>query len=308
MKQLADYFVFLVCRLLFAAIQAISIETAQRISRPLVWLAVDVLRIRHDVLDENLRHAFPQLRGDAVDRLARRHWEHLFLMIIEIAHAERKIHLTNWRNYIRFRARRELMQHLLSDRPTVLLSGHFGNFEVGGQVLGKFGIPTFTIARPLDNPYLDRFINSFRSANGQSILPKKGSSKIAEQSMNDGVALVVLGDQAAGRKGIWVDFFGRPASTHKAMALYSLSYEAPMVVTYTQRLKKPMTFEVGCEASVDPASGAETCRDVRQLTVWYTKQLETAVRRAPEQYWWLHRRWKHPTKWRRRKIKNKRAA
>jgi KDO2-lipid IV(A) lauroyltransferase len=301
MKRLADYFVYIVCRLLFAVVQAMPIETARRLSRPFIWFAADALRIRRSVLHDNLQHAFPKLRDQAVARLAREHWEHLFLMIIEIAHAKRKIHLTNWRDHIRFRAKREMLQLLLSDRPTVLLSGHFGNFEVGGQVLGMFGIPTFTIARPLDNPHLDHFINSFRSANGQHILPKKGSSKLAEKFMNNGAALVVLGDQAAGRKGVWAEFFGRPASTHKAIALYSLSYEAPMLVTYTQRLDKPLTFELGCESIADPMLEGDICRDVRHLTMWYTRQLETAIRRAPDQYWWLHRRWKNPDQWWRKK-------
>jgi KDO2-lipid IV(A) lauroyltransferase len=302
MKRFTDYLVYTIARLLFSAVQALRIETARELSKPLVWLAMDVLKIRSDVLDENLRHAFPELTDAARRTLARRHWEHLLLMIIEVAHARRKIHLTNWRDHIQFRGRRDMLRQLLSPRPTVLMSGHFGNFEVGGQILGMFGIRTFTIARPLDNPYLDQFINSFRTANGQQVLPKKGTSKMAEKLLRSGVALVVLGDQAAGRKGVWVDFFGRPASTHKAIALFSLGYEAPLMVTYTKRLGRPLTFEMGCEGIADPKRDA-CCEGVRELTTWYTNRLEDAVRPDPEQYWWLHRRWKNPDKWWRKRKK-----
>ena len=65
---------------------------------------------------------------------------------------------------------------LLDDRPLLLVSGHFGNFELAGFVLGILGFPTYTVARPLDNPYLHAFVNRFRGATGQHIVPTKGAT------------------------------------------------------------------------------------------------------------------------------------
>jgi KDO2-lipid IV(A) lauroyltransferase len=174
----------------------------------------------------------------------------------------------------------------------VLVSAHFGNFEIAGYMLGIFGMPTFTVARPLDNPYLDRFLNDFRGAKGQQILPKRGTSGDIAKLLECNGALLLLGDQSAGRKGCWVDFFNRSASVHKAIAVFSLGNDAPLVVTLSRRLDGPMQFEIGSEAVADPRAGQDETANVRELTEWFTGQLENTIREAPEQYWWLHRRWK----------------
>jgi KDO2-lipid IV(A) lauroyltransferase len=263
-----------------------------RLVRLFAWLAGDLLRIRGQVVDDNLKHAFPEMSARARRRLARCQWEHLLRMIVELSHAKRKIHLTNWRDHVGFRNKRAMVKQLLSGRPTVLVSGHFGSFEVGGLVVGMFGFKTFTIARPLDNPYLDRFLNSFRSTNGQNILPKKGSAEELTRRLEEGEAILVLADQAAGRKGCWVDFFGRPASTHKAIALLALTHQAPVLLTYTRQAHKALKVELGCGGIADPREGGPECSGIRELTAWFTARLEDVVRRDPGQYWWLHRRWK----------------
>ena len=101
-----------------------------------------------------------------------------------------------------------------------------------------------------------------------------------------------LADQAAGDKGCWVPFFGREASAHKAIALFSLHHDAPVVVGGCRRIGGPLEYELSMEAVADPRAGSPEVAGVRELTTWYTAQLERIVRRAPEQYWWLHRRWK----------------
>jgi len=163
---------------------------------------------------------------------------------------------------------------------------------LGGYLMGLFGFPTYTVARKLDNPFLDRFVNEFRGRTGQYILPKQKSGEVIKQVLGGGGILTLLGDQAAGKKGCWVNFFDRPASTHKAVALFSLGNEAPTMVSYARRLDRPLHYEVGPEAIVDPRDAGFACRSVPLLAQWYTDRLEDLIRRAPEQYWWLHRRWK----------------
>ncbi len=145
------------------------------------------------------------------------------MMVAEVAQARQKIHETSFRRYVTFADKPLLVRYLLDPRPTVLVTGHYGNFEVAGYVLGMFGFPSFTIARTLDNPYLDRFINRFRGSTGQYILPKQGCAPQVQAVLNAGGTLSLLGDQHAGDKGCWVDFLGRPASCHKAVALFTLS-------------------------------------------------------------------------------------
>jgi KDO2-lipid IV(A) lauroyltransferase len=288
-RNTAEYLVYLSVRLFVCMVQALSLETCHALSRRLAWLAGDFFGVRRRVIQENLQRAFPHLSSSERTTLARGMWEHLFLMVCEIAHAPRKIHDTNWRRYIRFRNQSAMMRLLWSDQPKVFVAGHYGNFELGGYTMGLFGFPTYAVARPLDNRHLDRFVKRFREAKGQHILPKQGSADEIAELLARRRTLSVLGDQHAGAKGCWVDFFGAPASTHKAIALFALSNNAPLAVGYARRLEKPLCYEMGVEAIAQPV---EHAAGMSELTQWFTSVLETILRQAPEQYWWVHRRWK----------------
>ncbi len=292
LRRLMDWLVYVLLRVFICVIQTLSLEACQFIARGLAILAADVVRLRHQVVEENLRHVFPEWNSARRRRFIRHMWEHLFLMVAEVAQARRKIHETSFRKYVTFTDKPLLVKYLLDPRPTVLVTGHYGNFEVAGYVLGMFGFPSFTIARKLDNPYLDRFLNRFRGSTGQYILPKQGCAPQVEAVLNSGGTLSLLGDQHAGDKGCWVEFLGRPASCHKAVAVFTLSSGAPQLVCYVRRTGRPMHFEIGIVGVADPATWDEALAGVKPLTRWYNQRMEEMILAAPEQYWWVHRRWK----------------
>jgi len=305
MRRLVDYLVYVVVRVLICVVQALRPETGVAIAGRLAWLFGDVLKIRAAVVEENLAHAFPDLSPEQRKDLSRGMWNHLFLLVLEVAHAPRKIHETNWRRYITLRNEDLLVRRLLDDRPTLIVTAHFGNFEVAGFVLGLIGFPTYTVARTLDNPHIDRFLNRFRSATGQHMIPKTGGYDQIEEVLASGGTMTFLADQAAGKKGCWVEFFGRPASAHKAIALLALGNNAPVATSSARRLGGPLEIELGTTSVVDPADIDSQMGTVRDLTEWYTGEFEKMIRRTPRQYWWLHRRWKDPRK---KKRKPKQAA
>jgi KDO2-lipid IV(A) lauroyltransferase len=219
-------------------------------------------------------------------------WEHLFLIVLEVAHVPRKIHETNWRKFVELRDVDQLVKALLADRPTIIVTGHFGNFEVGGYMLGMLGYPTFSVARTLDNPFLNDFVGRFRGGTGQYIIPKNGGYDQILEVLGSRGTMAFLADQAAGPKGCWVDFFGRPASTYKAIALLALEHQAPIAVCYARRRGRPLSFEMVVNGITDPRHESSRIESIRDLTQWYTKQLEAGIRQDPDQYWWVHRRWK----------------
>lgn len=303
-QRIIDYAVYVVVRIFICIAQAIRIETGHQIARSLAWLFCNVLHIRSRVVDDNLAHAFPELSAAERLRLTRRMWEHLFLMVVEIAHTPRKIHETNWRDYVHLTNKRELVECLLDERPVLIVSAHLGNFEVGGYVLGVLGFPTYTVARTLDNPYLDKFVNRFRGGTGQHIIPKNGGFDQITTVLARGDTMTFLADQYAGPKGCWVQFFGRPASAHKAIALLALDNNARLSASGVRRLGRPMLFEMNNYKIIDPHDVGNNVGTIRELTQWYSTQLEELIRRTPDQYWWLHRRWKDT----REKKREKQAA
>jgi KDO2-lipid IV(A) lauroyltransferase len=219
-------------------------------------------------------------------------WRHLILLVFEVAQTSRKIRETTFRKYVRVTNGRALIEAMLADRPVVIGTAHFGNFEIGGYFLGMLGFPTHSVARTLDNPYLNRWLNTFRGRTGQKLIPKSGSAEqIAEVLASHGT-MALLADQHAGPKGCWVQFFNRPASAHKAVAIFVLSHDAPLVVGSARRVGKILDYELVIDEVLDPRSGGEATSNVRVLTQWYTSRWEQIIREAPEQYWWLHDRWR----------------
>jgi KDO2-lipid IV(A) lauroyltransferase len=284
--------VYFVVRLVICFLQALPIDTCQRLSRMLAVLAHDILRVRRGVVDDNLRHAFPEWTPRQRGRVARDMWEHLLLLVCEVAQVPRKIRDTNWYQYVRLNNIDPMVLTLLQARPKVVLTGHFGNFEVGGFMCALLGFPTYTVVRPLDNPYLDRFLTRFRQLAGQRILPKQGSAAQVQEVLDANGTLGLLGDQAAGKKGCQADFFNRPASCHKAIALFALSNKAPVMVTTTRRGNRPLQFEITMVGQFDPDQPDDELKTVQDVTQWYCRLLEEDIRRAPHQYWWVHRLWK----------------
>jgi KDO2-lipid IV(A) lauroyltransferase len=304
-----NFCVYLVVRATIAVIQALPLDVCEKIACGLATLFGRVLRIRGHVVEENLRIAFPDMSPDEREAITWQMWRHLILMIVEIAQTPRKVHETNWKEHSHIVNQEQFVRTLLSGRPLVLISGHFGNFELGGYLMGLFGFPTYTVARALDNTYLDRFVNDFRGRTGQYILPKQGSGADIQRVLERGGILTLLGDQHAGQRQCWVDFFGKPASTHKAVSVFSLGNQAPTMVSYARRLDRVLHYEVGPAAICDPREPDFKLGTVPLLAQWYTDHLESLIRRSPGQYWWLHRRWKgEPGVRRKRDVQKTREA
>jgi KDO2-lipid IV(A) lauroyltransferase len=290
----ADYAAYWLVRALVAVVQTLPEDRVDRFCRVLsVWLT-DRIPLRGDVLAENLQRIFPSASAEQRRRLAQQMWHHLLLMACEFCWAPRRIHRHNWEQFVRIPDSHTILGLLLDSRPTVLVTGHFGNFELAGYVTGLFGIHTMTIARPLDNRLLDHYVTEGRRRYGQVLVPKDGSAPLVDRHLSEGGTLSLLADQHAGNKGCWVDFLGHPASCHKALALFSLAGDAPLVVTSMRRVGPPMSFELTVSGIADPRSNGPEVSGVRALTTWYNQRLAKAIALAPEQYWWLHRRWRKP--------------
>jgi Kdo2-lipid IVA lauroyltransferase/acyltransferase len=253
------------------------------------------LNHRHrNVALENLRHAFGERYTESQrEAMVRSVYEHFCRLLIEIIHLPRHLHLTNWRKCVRFKQAGPLVESLLSGRPLLMVTGHYGNWEMGGYTLGLLGIQTYAVARPLDNPYLDLFLRRFRERTGQQLLAKKGDLDQMQKILSSGGIIATLADQDAGQRGLYVDFFGRPASTHKAIALLAIEYRVPLLVVLVRRCGQALEYEIDVQDTILPEEYADRPDAIKAITQRFTTALEQGIRLAPEQYFWLHRRWKH---------------
>lgn len=293
LTPILDYFVYLIVRVFICLVQSMRYETCRAIAQGLAYFAAEVVGVRRKLVDENLRHAFPEMSALERRELTLKMWEHLFKLAIEAAHSPRKIHDVNWRKVVELDNVEQVHRMLCEDRPLIFVTGHFGNFEIGGYLLGLLGYPTYTIARKLDNPYLNDFVEEFREITGQHILSKNDGAEPVMEVLERNETLTLLADQHAGRRGYWIDFFGRPASAYKAIAVMSLKYNAPVAVCYATRLSdRPMHFRMKIAGIYDPKKPIPGIESVKDITQWYSSLLEEGIREQPDQYWWIHNRWK----------------
>jgi Kdo2-lipid IVA lauroyltransferase/acyltransferase len=294
-KPLVDFAVYVAVRLVVCVLQAVPLRAALGFGRVLALLAYRVDKRHREVARDNLQHAFPDRCANPAecDRLVRACYTHFCTMVIELAVISRRMHLHNWRSFGTPTHFERIVVPVISDRPVLLVTPHFGNWEVAGYVTGVVGITSYAIARDLDNPHLDRFLKKFRQKTGQTILSKEGDYDRITGVLKTGGIVATLGDQDAGPKGLFVDFFGRPASTHKAVALLALEHDARMVVLGVPRIGTPMKFALDIEEVIDPGDFAARPDAIKAITEQFTRAFERLVRRHPEQYFWLHRRWKH---------------
>lgn len=303
-----EYFAF---RVFVCVIESLPTRTSVRCAKGLAFI---VHRIaprkmnRYQVARDNLHRAFgDELSDAAADKIIYDMWVHLFRLVVEIIQLPRKMRLYNCADIMTFRNRNDCVRAMCAGRPVMTVGGHFGNWEVANCATGWFGFPMGVVARDLDNPFLHQWFERFRRHTGHRLISKVGGSQQMVQYLENRGCLAMLGDQDAGPRGMFVDFFGVPASTFKSLALVALQHQAVICVCYARRVEDDfensrwVNFEIGCEEIIDPLE-LDCDDEIREITERYTQALERIVRLAPEQYLWVHRRWKSaPAKRKRRK-------
>jgi KDO2-lipid IV(A) lauroyltransferase len=291
-----DFAVYLVARIIICIIQAVPWNWATAFADQLAWLLYHTDRRHRLVARDNLAHAYPTLDLAANDRLVRRVYQHFCRVMMEMILLPRKLRATTVDRHVHYAelgAYDRVIDLVKLGRPIILVTGHFGNWEVLSYVLGLAGYRGAVIARPLDNPWLDRFVQRFRARTGQRFLSKNGDYAAIQATLARGEGLGVLADQDAGERGLFVEFFGRPASTYKAIALLSLEYQAPILVFGAARIGEPLLYQFHVPDMIFPEEYERHPDAVRAITQRFTSALERMVRMHPDQYFWLHRRWKH---------------
>ena len=283
-------------RVLVGILQLSSVETNLKFARFLgrqLWKHYG--RGRQRAL-ENLRASYPDKNEQWYEETGRKSCEQLVMLAVDVIFTPRLVKKDNWRKYSRFKNAERAKWMSKEGKGLIFVGAHYGNFEILGYMMGLFGFNVYSIARPLDNPYISKYLYGVRERAGQKIIDKKGAAEMFGKVASSGATLGFIADQDAGDKGIFVDFFGRKASTYKSIGLLALTENLPIVVGYARRIDNKFFFEIGCTRIIMPEEWADKKDPLLWVTAEYTKAIETFVREDPTQYWWLHRRWKHRPK------------
>lgn len=293
-KPVVDYIVYLVVRVVTMFLHMYRAETLYNYCTILGNFFFRIDRRHREIIFRHLRQSFPEWSEKQISTCAREAFGNLFKLGFETLLTPRRMTLNGWRKHIRFANMAPVLQRLLEhEKGIIMVTGHFGNWEISGYVMALLGFPSVAVARPLDNPHLNEFIMGVREQTGLSVLYKTGATMSMDEVLQSKGTLCFIADQDAGRKGTFVDFFGRPASTYRSVALMACRHKVPVVVGYAKRLSDKYEFEMGVQRVIEPHEWEDKENPLYWVTATFTKELENIIRTAPGQYLWAHRRWKH---------------
>jgi KDO2-lipid IV(A) lauroyltransferase len=274
-----------------AVVRRLPVPVAAWLGRRLGDVAWIALARRRRTARENLAMAFPELGRVERGRLARRSFQHLGLMSVELCWALTES-LESALARVDVDGLDRLERVMASHGRAILVTAHLGNWEFLGFVHRLTGFPLAIVVRRLDAGWLDALVWRLREAAGVEIIDKRDAVRPVLAALRRGAMVAILLDQnATRREGVFVPFFGRPASTSRGAAAVAVRTGTPIVPLFVRRTaagRHAVTIE---EPLVPPQDRASE-EAVVELTLGCTRAIEAAIRRTPEQWLWMHARWR----------------
>ena len=254
-----------------------------------LWGALDRRHLR--IAADNLRHAFPEWSEARVLATARATYAHFGTVLLDLLWMEGRapeelLALADVEGLEDARAA------VASGRGVICPTGHFGNWELLGVASTLLLGPAAVVARPLDNPALDRRLVSLRTATGNTVIyKKKALAQVMSTIRRGGMVAIVIDQNVQEKDGVFVDFFGRPACTTTVAAAVALKTGCIVMPVHCP-LGPDGRYTMVYGPLVEWTSGGRGAEDVAALTAHLTKLIEGWIRERPEQWLWLHRRWR----------------
>jgi Kdo2-lipid IVA lauroyltransferase/acyltransferase len=291
-RALSHRIQYLLTRGVEAAVTGLPTPMSDRFGAGVGRLVHSPLGIRRSVVVANLRRAFPDASDEWLSRTARETYRHLgretaAVMRLSRLSAAAVIDRTEVVGWDEFRAAVGM------GRGLVLMTGHFGNWEMGAAAIAARGVPFSAVVQRQSNLLVDARIEGNRHRLGVATIERGDASRQVPRALREGRVVGLVSDQDAGGSGIWVPFFGVPSSTARGPALFALRHGAPVFTIAAFRLAGAPRYRVVLEGVPVRRTGS-LADDILQLTADLNARLEAVIREAPEQYFWFHKRWKTP--------------
>jgi KDO2-lipid IV(A) lauroyltransferase len=278
-------------RILVALPRLLPFRAAVKLTGLLGVFAFDVFRIRRRVTLENLELAFGDLLSARErERIGRRSYVNFAKSMVEFASFGR-LSRKRLTDLVSFTGVEHLDEALSRGRGVMAVTGHFGSWELLGAATVAYGYPADFLVGDQSNKLVDHLMNDLRREGGIGVIARGIAARGVFESLKDNKIVALLSDQDARRAGIFVDFFGTPASTYPGAAQFAYRMRCPIICCYIVR-RDDESHEGVFRPLIEVRPEADKQEEVRRLTAAYTKEIERFVREHPEQYFWAHKRWK----------------
>ncbi len=278
-------------RIIFALFRSIPPGVRKIVFKALMMLFYQFSGKHRLIVLNNLARSFPEKDMTELTRIARDCYRNLGIVVAEFFDI---ISMTreNVSDWLEFEGRDAYLKAREKNRGILFFTGHFGNWEIAAAAFALLCQPINIIYRSLDDPVLGGIVDKVRSHTGNKLIPKGGAARKIIRLLAENESIGILVDQnVSWREGVFVDFFGRPASTTKGLAALALQTGAPVLPGFIFRMKNGRyRLVIGPEVEISRTGDYE--RDIFENTQRFTKIVEDNVRKYPEQWFWLHQRWK----------------
>ncbi|OFW09540.1 MAG: hypothetical protein A3G20_02945 [Acidobacteria bacterium RIFCSPLOWO2_12_FULL_59_11] len=258
------------------------------LARGLYWITPKFRR----VAEQNLRMALPDLTARERKVMGRDVYQSLARLLAECAHFP-ALNAQNVQRAVFYEGLENYQTALTRNRGVLFLTAHLGAWELGAFAHAWRGYPLHILFRPLDNPLLDRLVNSYRLLSGNKLIDKRNSAREVLSALARNETVGILADQNASlEEGVFVNFFGIPACTTAGIARIALHTGAAVVPAFCVWDSEQRRFRIVFDKPLELPTTGEKEESVRAATQQMTSVIERYIRRYPEQWLWIHRRWK----------------
>lgn len=287
--QLLEYLAIMVVALpLYWMPRRMALRAGEYIGTLMYYL----LPRRRQIGFKNLTIAFGNsMSGQERERILRSNFRDLGKTIVEVLHFP-KMSRDDVRAKVTIVGQENCLNAMSKGCGMIYLAAHIGNWEMSSFAQSAAGYPANIVVRPLDNRYLNNFIVKVRTMYGHTILARRNGMRDMITALKRKEAVGILMDQNAKRsQGIFVDFFGKPASTVPVIAILALRYDVPVIPGFIVRTGfDTHTLYFGAEIEIERTGDAK--KDIEINTARLNKVLEDFIRQYPDQWFWIHNRWK----------------
>ena len=272
---------YLALRVLSRILKIFSIKKLNIISQNLASIFFNYIPKRKKTALKNLKIAFPDESDEWINTTLKKCYNFFifnFLQFLAFPFDPSSIE-------IKIVGEEHLKNAVNQKKGTVLVSAHFGSWEILGHWFGKNNYPLVGIAQKQKNKGANLFFEEKRQLSGIKQVYRKSSMDSLYDVLNANEILGLVSDQDAKRKGVFVDFFDKPASTHKGAALFHLNTDASLIygICVQENMGKYRVEFI----PINPSK-----KSVEDITQLYTTIIEQSIKKYPEQYFWFHNRWK----------------
>lgn len=290
MQRLSDFFTYFFVLIIGCVVRHISLKASSKLGSVIGKIAFAVVKKRRQIALSNLRMIFKDKSEDEINGIARKSFVNLGKTLVEFLRLP-KYNKHQLMDMVKLDGEENLRQAISSGKGVLIVTAHFGNWELIFYVLASFTDRLSAVAQRFKNHWFDRLVNGYRVIHGGEIIEKADAIKQVIAHLRKGYCVAIMSDQDAGNSGIFIDFMGVSASIAKGPVMFAMRTDSIILNVFDIRqddgshiisISKPMVIE----------NSGNLHEDIKKYTSEIAKSLESMIYKYPSQWLWMHNRWK----------------